>query len=286
MYLVFCFLTKTYEPKRCLFNPILYYTLVFLVVKPMWAFEKFTPNPTVIPETTIMSMRNGLEARYADRFSKYAGTTDDYLKKVDQARQASDSLRTAVGVVDTQKENIDQLFVAAEMMVKMIDDFQRESGAKQVKNIPLAGDSIKASYGKKLGYVKLAMKFVSAGMLHFMEMALTMQDDIKAKEAVIKAIAEDSIEVPIIGSLVDINFDELSSDSPIVETKIALDTDSEADSVSMSPGKTSTAATTPATTPVKQVTTSEKKVLPVGKPMSPTPNGRSTPVPNRPAPRK
>lgn len=251
----------------------------------MWAFEKFTPKPTVIPETTIMAMRNGLEARYADRFTKYAGTTDDYLKKADQARQTADNLRTAVGVVDTQKENIDQLFLAAEMMVKMVDDFQRESGSKQVRNIPLAGESIKASYGKKLGYVKLSMKFVSAGLLHFMETVLTMQDDLRAKEAVIKAIAEDSIEVPIIGSLTDVNFDELNSDGPIVESKVALDSDSDSDSI-ISTGKTSTNASTPSATPLKAPVTPEKKAqLPV-KPITPTPNGRTTPAPNRPANKK
>lgn len=252
----------------------------------MWKFENFTPTPTPIPDTTIMSMRNGLEARYADRFTKYVGTTDDYLQKADQARQAAGNLRTAVGVVDTQKENIDQLFLHAEMMVKMVDDFQRESGSKQVRNIPLAGDSIKASYSKKLGYIKLSMKFISAGLLHFMSMTLEMKDDIASKEAIIKAIAEDSMEVPMIGSLVDINLDDLGSDSPIVETKLPLDHDTDEDSILSSPGPSSTAATTPSNTPPKAPVTPDKKTTVPPKLTTPTPNGRSTPLPTRPAPRK
>lgn len=252
----------------------------------MWAFEKFTPTKTNVPNTTIMAMRNGLEARYADRFSKYAGTTDDHLRKVDRARQTTDDLRTAVGVVDTQKENIDQLFLAAETMVKMIDNFQRESGAKQVQNIPLAGESIKASYGKKLGYVKLSMKFVSAGMLHFMETALEMKADLQAKDAVIASIAEHTVKVPIIGSLTEVDFDELTTDRPIVETKLALDPDSDDDSMSLLSEVVSSAATTPSTTPIKAPVTPDKKPVAPVKAMPPSANGRSTPGPVRPGPKK
>lgn len=277
-----CF-RKNLEPIRLSFFVLL---VPIQCTSYMWAFEKFVPTPTIIPDTTIMSMRNGLEARYADRFTKYAGTTDDYLKKADQARQVSDNLRTAVGVVDTQKENIDQLFLTAETMVKMIDNFQRASGSKQVQNIPLPGESIKSSYGRKLGYVELSMKFISAGMLHFMETALEMKDDIKAKEAVIKAISDERMDVPIIGSITDISFDDLSNDGPIVETKIALDTDSDNDSNPSLSDKASTAASTPSVTPLKAPVTPEKRPMTPGKQVTPTPTGRATPLSSRPAPKK
>jgi hypothetical protein len=224
----------------------------------MWQFERFVPNKINIPEISIKMSRNGLENRYADRFKGYVGTSDDYLKKADQARSASDSLRTAQGVIEAQKENIDELFIASELMVKMIDNFQRESGLKQVKNVPLPGESITKSPGKKLGYVKLVMKFVSAGMLHFMETAIEMGDDIKKKEAVIKAIAEDQVEIPIIGRLTDIDLDDLSSDGPIVETKIPLQDESDASSVQKDDGSISSGST-PMTTPSKSPTPVEKK---------------------------
>lgn len=191
----------------------------------MWKFEPYNRKETIIPNKVMASMRNGLEARYADRFRSYAGASEDSLKHADNARLTADSLRTAAGVVDTQKENIEELFMAAEMMVKMIDDFQRESGIKQIRNIPLAGASIKESAGKKLGYVKLAMKFVSAGLLHFMDISLNMNEDLKAKDKIIQAIAEHRVDVPIIGRLTEVELDELSSDDPIVETKLPIDHD-------------------------------------------------------------
>lgn len=191
----------------------------------MWSFEKYTRKETTIPETAIMSMRSGLESRYADRFRGYAGTTEDSLKSADNARKTADSLRTAAGVVDAQKENVDDLFSAAELMVKMIDDFQRESGVKQIKNIPLAGESIKSSHGKKLGYTKLSMKFVSAGLLHFMEMSLNMMEDLKNKDKIIQAIADHRVDIPVLGRLTEVELDDLSSDDPIVETKVPLSQD-------------------------------------------------------------
>lgn len=238
----------------------------------MWEFDSYTSSPTIIPDRKMSSMRAGLEARYSERFIKYAGTTDDYIKKADQARQTTDSLRTAIGVVDTQKENIEELFTAAELMIKMIDDFQRQSGAKQIKNIPLAGNSIKSSPGKKLGYVKLAMKFVSAGMLHFMEMSIDMKHDLDSKDAVIQAIAEDSADVPILGRLTEVDFDELGNDGPVVDTKLPYENDSEEESVSSKQSlKPSTAASTPASTPPKTVATPEKRNAGSVKAASPTP---------------
>lgn len=243
----------------------------------MWKFEKYERKETPVPPRVIMSMRSGLETRYADRFSQYAGTSSDALRHADNARRTADSLRTAAGVVDAQKENIDELFIAAELMVKMIDDFQRESGAKQIKNIPLPGASIKESSGKKLGYVKLSMKFVSAGLLHFMEMTLAMMEDIKTKDNIIKAIADHRVEVPIIGRLMDIELDDLSSDDPIVETKVPLKDDDEEEMLAhmerKEPQLLPAAPVTPPKTP--QPTPSAKKVnkaqpsLPP-KPVSPT----------------
>lgn len=224
----------------------------------MWSFQSFTPSKTEIPESKMANIRAGMEARYSDRFEKFVGTTDDYLKKADAARQTTDSLRTAVGVVNTQKENIDELFAAAELMVKMVNDFQRQSGSKQVKNLPLASDAIRSSPGKKLGYVKLVMKFVSTGLLHFMEVTLAMADDIKAKEAVIKVIGENSIDVPILGRLSDLDIEDLSDESPIVESKLPLSELDEDDSLLAELSKTDMSSA-PTSTVSSAITTPEKK---------------------------
>lgn len=221
----------------------------------MWEFEKYTSTPAPIPKSAIMTARSGLEARYADRFNKYVGTTDENLRWADKARSTTDSLRTALGVIDTQKENVEELFIEAEMMVKMIDDFQRESGVKQVRNIPLAGESIRTSPSRKLGYVKLSMKFIAAGMLNFMETALSMEHDIRQRDMIIKAIGDEHVDVPVIGRLTEINPDDMSSDGPIIETKIPLDVSSDTDSVT---GSGSTAPTTPSKTPVKDASLAKK----------------------------
>lgn len=244
----------------------------------MWSFQRFTPSKVEIPETKMSNMRAGMEARYSDRFEKFVGTTDDYLKKADAARATTDTLRTAVGVVNTQKENIDELFTAAELMVRMVNDFQRQTGSKQVNNIPLASDSIRSSPGKKLGYVKLVMKFISSGMLHFMEVALEMGADIKAKEAVIRAIGEDAVDVPILGRLNDIEIGDLSDDSPIVETKIPLDTSSEEDSI-LSEATQASLVSSGSVSSSSAVTTPEKAGLSKGetRPMTPSPNPKKGP---------
>lgn len=216
----------------------------------MWKFEKYTREDTVIPEQVIMSMRTGLEARYADRFRGYAGTTDESLKSADDARKTADSLRTAAGVVDAQKENVDDLFVTAELIVTMINDFQRESGVKQIRNVPLANEAIKSSHGKKLGYVKMSMQFVSSGLLHFMDMTLQMREDLKTKDRIIQSIADNRVEVPILGRLTEIDLDDLSSDDPIIETKVPLEVGTiEEPMTKEAPPPTSQAPITPPKTP-------------------------------------
>jgi len=77
--------------------------------------------------------------------------------------------------------------------------------------------------------VKLCMNFISAGMLHFMEMTLQMKDDLDSRDQVIKMIAEHRAEVQTLGSIIDVELDELSSEDPIVETKEPLATDDDDD---------------------------------------------------------
>lgn len=232
----------------------------------MWQFEKYNRREVNIPSSAIMALRTGLENRYADRFRAYAGTTDDNIRSTDEARKVVESIRTASGVIDTQKENIAELFAQAELMVKMINDLQRETGVKQIKNIPLPGDSIKSSPGKQLGYVKLAMRFVSAGLLHFMEMTLQMKDDLDSRDQVIKMIAENRAEIPVVGRLVDIELDELSSSDPIVDTKVPLEDEASTTEEIPPPTNVSGAPITPPKTPQPKPLVKPRTVSPtVGK---------------------
>lgn len=185
----------------------------------MWSFESHKKTELNIDNSIIMAQRTGLEARYASRFTKYAGDTKDAIQKADDARRVADEFRTSAGIIETQQENITELFTVAEQAVNMINDFQRQSGKKQVNNIPLPGQAIKESYGKKLGYTKLSIKFVTAGLLHFMEECITMEAELRSKDLVIRTIAEEARSVPIIGRLQNIELDDLNSMDPIVDSR-------------------------------------------------------------------
>jgi hypothetical protein len=220
----------------------------------MWSFESHKKTELNIDNSIIMAQRTGLEARYASRFTKYAGDTKDAIQKADDARKVADEFRTSAGIIETQQENITELFTVAEQAVNMINDFQRQSGKKQVNNIPLPGPAIKESYGKKLGYTKLSIKFVTAGLLHFMEECINMEAELRSKDLVIRTIAEEARSVPVIGKLQNIELDDLNSMDPIVDSRsqeLGLsDTESEIST------KTST---TSKTTPPASVSNTPKK---------------------------
>jgi len=188
-----------------------------------WEFNKHEKTTVPEIEKVTMAARTGLENKYASRFQKYVGTSDDTLKHTDDARKVVDDFRTSIGVIDTQTDNINDLFAVAEVFVKTIDDFQRQSGHRQVRNIPLPGESIKQSPGKKLGYIKLSMQFMNAGLLHFMEETLALQQEIKERDNLIRAIAAETRDIPIIGRLQDISLDDLNSADPIIDTATSYD---------------------------------------------------------------
>lgn len=196
---------------------------------PLYSFNNHIAEAIPLTDSTMTSVRTGLEARYADRFTKYVGTSSESIKRVDEAKKVADELRTSAGVIDTQTENINELFTVAEMAVKTIDNFQRQSGKRQVNNIPLPSESIKTSAGKKLGYVKLCMKFMNAGLLHFMEQSMSLEDEVKERNNVIRAIAGEIRSVPIIGKLQELDLDDLATTDPIIDIKtdVGFTTDEE-----------------------------------------------------------
>jgi hypothetical protein len=195
----------------------------------MWSFAVHTPQTINIPISAMASVRSGLEARYASRFSKVSGTSSSSLKHTDDARKLVDEFRTSSDVIATQEQNIKELFYTAETMLKTIEDFQMKTGEKQVNNIPLPGPSIQNSYGKKLGFIKLVMQFCNAGMLHFMEQTLELKDDIDNKDSLLRAIAGEYRETRVLGSIQTVEIEDLSKDDPIVITKNQLPEDDEED---------------------------------------------------------
>lgn len=155
------------------------------------------------------SQRSGLEGRYAGRFSGFQGVTAAALKTSESAGNVADQLNTARGMLKSQEENIGQLFSTAEEMVHGIDTFQQMSQVQQVKNIPVPPSEVRESKGKQLGYVQLCMRFMQAGLIHFMEEMITARNRVQQLEAEITRISEYDGDLPIVGALQHIDLEQL-----------------------------------------------------------------------------
>lgn len=155
------------------------------------------------------SQRSGLEGRYAGRFSGFQGVTAAALKTSESAGNVADQLNTARGMLKGQEENIGQLFSTAEEMVHGIDTFQQMSQVQQVKNIPVPPSEVRESKGKQLGYVQLCMRFMQAGLIHFMEEMITARNRVQQLEAEITRISEYDGDLPIVGALQHIDLEQL-----------------------------------------------------------------------------
>lgn len=184
----------------------------------MYSFRR---SDTKTPYTldNIMAAKSGLEGRYASRFVKYAGTSQKSLTDIDTAGKVADNLHVSSSVIDTQTSNINLMFVVAEAVVKKINAFQAESGENQIQNIPLPTDLVRASYSKKMGYVKLVLEFVGEGLEHFMEQALNLEGALRNRDKVISEIAAYHREVEMVGELSEISLEDLAMPGPInIET--------------------------------------------------------------------
>jgi hypothetical protein len=155
--------------------------------------------------------RTGIEGRYGDRFVKFNAITGETIKANDAARKTADQLKTALAVISSQESNITALFSTAEELVQGITTFQQMSGSKQVRNLPLPTEDIRASKGKQLGYVQLTMRFMQSGLIHFMEQMINATDHVSDLEALIQGIADAETEVPIVGDLQYLDLDQLES---------------------------------------------------------------------------
>lgn len=176
----------------------------------MYSF-KSAKIPPQLDIQTIMASSSGMEARFKSRFISYAGTSEKFNKSVDVAGQAIDDLRTSAGMINEQKRGIDKMFLMSERAIIGVTALEKESGVKQVDNIPLPTAEVRDSYGKKMGYIALSVSFLSEGLLHFMEQTIHLQEALESRDRVISQLAAQAPHMETIGMFEDLSVNDLTS---------------------------------------------------------------------------
>lgn len=171
--------------------------------------------PPALEISDIMAAQSGSETRFGSRFIKYAGTSETFNKSIDLAGQGIDDLRTYAGMIAEQKKGIDRVFLLSERAIQAITTLEKDSGVRQVENIPLPSDVIRSSYGKKMGYTSLAMGFLSEGLLHFMEQTINLQEALDSRDRTISALAAQIPQVEVLGQFEEISLNDLNNSSQI-----------------------------------------------------------------------
>jgi hypothetical protein len=151
----------------------------------------------------------GPEARYLSRFSKIKQQSGESIKNIDSAGNVTQHLTEARASLRAQEANTKALFATAKEMIAGIDTTQQMLGHTFVKNMPQPTKEINESMGKQLGYVQLSMRFLQAGVVHFMEQMSDATDRIEHMEKVIKSFADYDEEVQILGDLQSLDLDSL-----------------------------------------------------------------------------
>jgi len=180
----------------------------------MYRFKK-AHIPPELQISDIMAQVNGMEGRFKNRFIKYAGTSETFIRSTDKAGQAIDDLRTSTGMIGEQKKGIDKMFVLAERAIREISKLEKDSGVHQVDNIPLPSDVIRTSHGKKMGYITLIMSFLTEGTLHFMEETMNLQDALESRDKIITELASQIPSMEVIGSYEDVGLNDLQNNSQV-----------------------------------------------------------------------
>jgi hypothetical protein len=152
-----------------------------------------------------------MESRYTNRFRSIDEKTGTQIKNRDSAGNVTEHLTTAKGSIAAQQKNIQDLFSTSREMVTGINTHQSMMGTELVKNIPLPGPQIQQSAANQLGYVQLSMRFMQAGLLHFMEQVCQAQNRIEELESTIAKLAEFDEEINILGQMnvLDVDSPEL-----------------------------------------------------------------------------
>lgn len=153
-----------------------------------------------------------MESRYTNRFRTIGESSGQHLKNVDSAGNVTEHLSLARGSIQAQQENIKDLFATAMEMITGVNTHQSMLGTELVKNIPLPSDKIKGTYGNQLGYVQLSLRFLQAGLLHFMDQTCDAQHRISQLEKFVENIAAYDSEVSLVGRMNNIDIDSLEAD--------------------------------------------------------------------------
>lgn len=153
------------------------------------------------------------QSQFSARFAKPSTTTAQSLANIDNAGKITEDLSTYGGILQGQREAVNALFVHAEAIIASINTLQREAGVTLVENIPLPTQTVRTSHSKKLGYIKLALSFVGAGLNHFMEQNMEYETALAQRDTIIGRLASSRREIDHIGELSEISIDDLTESS-------------------------------------------------------------------------
>nr|WKE35282.1 hypothetical protein [Plasmopara viticola lesion associated mononegaambi virus 7] len=158
-----------------------------------------------------MAQRISTTDTYAKRFVRFGGPSTAALAAYDQAGNLTANFREAKSVTETQRENLRALMNTAEEMIAGLTTFQQNAGEEMIKNIPLPNQEIKDSAGQSFGYVRLSMRYLQSGFIHFMEQFLAASQRIEVLERHLSEIASYNDEVELHGELVNLDLSDLES---------------------------------------------------------------------------
>jgi hypothetical protein len=155
-----------------------------------------------------------MENRYLTRFKKNPAVTAKAIANLDASGNVADRFNDAKASLAAQERNVQMLFSTAVEMITSVNTFQDMTGHQFVENIPLPNDEIKQSPGKQLGYVQLTMRFLQAGVTHFMEEKINDRDRIDELEKHIAKVAEYDEDIPLLGEMQEISISQLEGYTP------------------------------------------------------------------------
>lgn len=152
-----------------------------------------------------------MENRYINRFRSLPARTGEQIKNQDAAGNLSEIVTNARGSLQAQKKNTAELFATAIEMITGLTTHQQMMGVEVVNNMPLPSPVVRESPGMQLGYVQLTMRFLQAGLLHFMEATYEAKERIENLEKVLGSLAAYDGELDILGEMVALDIDSLES---------------------------------------------------------------------------
>jgi len=172
-----------------------------------------------------MASLPGLEARFSGRFTRTKGPNAKNLSDIDEVKTMAENFKIQQAIISTQKENIKVLCDLCSEIISGLTVFQQQSGVRQINNIYLPSAEIRNSSGKQLGYVKLCLQFLSAGVKHFMEENINLTTEIREKASLLSALAQYSEDVEILSEIEELPHLIINDSAPVVDTRSEVDSD-------------------------------------------------------------